>query len=290
VRVLLVANIAVFLLQHLVFPRGTGPFWHSDSLPAGGVGRDTLADGRVWTLFTYMFVHSGFEAGGLMFLHILGNLLIIFFCGRPLQQALPDWKFYLLYFGGGLTGALFELAANREVYMIGASAGALAILLACAAMDPERRVVLFVPLPVELRMRTLGRAALIISAALGVLSALSNGSGNGLVQRVTQVAHFAHLGGGLFGLIFMKFLGYRDGQVTRGDLLRGREGGRLWGRWGSRRRRPSAPPERSRPREEVEYDAVLDKVSEHGLHSLTEEERKALEHAAQRIRARQKRP
>ena len=85
VKVLLIVNLGVFLLQHFIFRSGP-PFWLPTGHPAGGVSLSGLKDGEVLGLLTYMFVHSGFQSGGLAFLHILGNMLILFFIGRRVEE------------------------------------------------------------------------------------------------------------------------------------------------------------------------------------------------------------
>ncbi|MDG2123314.1 MAG: rhomboid family intramembrane serine protease, partial [Verrucomicrobiales bacterium] len=223
VKVLLFLNLGVFVLQHFVFRNGA-PFWHPDGNPAGGVSAQGLMDGEIWGLFTYMFVHSGFQAGGLAFLHILGNMLILFFIGRHVERMVGRVWFYVLFVGGGLAGALLELVISRNTYIIGASGATMAVLLAFATSEPERRIMMLIPLPVEVKLRTLGRLVLGISLVLGVIAKLAGPSAGGMGNMVLNVAHFTHLGGALFGMLLMsKIRPASAGSfgMSRGDILRG---------------------------------------------------------------------
>lgn len=320
VKVLLTANIAVFVLQHFFL---WGPLWEvvrtssgDVRVPAGGLSMEALQSGRIWTLVTHLFVHSGFQGGGLGFMHLLGNLLILFFAGRIVQNAV-GWKHvYALFFGGGLVGAFLELLISRNIYLIGASGGAFAVLVAALSIDPERRVIVFFPLPIELRMRTLRRVVIILTAGLSVLTlVLRNGGfdGGGSFGLVLQTAHFAHLGGVLVGLIYARRLGFRDGGTTLDDLdrfRRQRDRGTIGGTPGGlvsrlrARRRPAvvdakvvAESEQRRrfgrrgtrspgpaATNDEEYDAILDKVNQFGFQSLTESEKEVLHRASERMR------
>lgn len=305
VKTVIVTNVVVFVLQHLfkwgflwtMLPEYGGRYV---AVPGGGLSWDALKDGHVWTLVTHLFVHSGFEEGGLNILHLFGNMLMVYFAGRRVVEALGARNFYLIYFLGGIAGAVLQLLLTPDLYLIGASAAAFALLLSFAAIQPEAQLLLFIPLPIQVRARTLGRAALILSAGLGVLGlTMSDTSVLGVLART---AHFAHLGGALFGLFYMRWLGYNDGHLTRDDLARAR-------RRHERKRRPARVidvdfrkprPVAGQPSptgvpaaatfDEADYDRVLDKIRMHGMASLTARERAILEEASADMRARDREP
>lgn len=142
-----------------------------------------------WTPITYMFVHEGF-------LHILFNLLWLYWFGRIFMQYFTGRTLGSLYILGGLSGALLYIVAFNTIpyyidmgnnWMIGASASVMAIVMAAAFYRPDFRLNLFL----------LGRIKIIYIAlfafALDFLSldSVSNPGG-----------HIAHIGGAVSGYIF----------------------------------------------------------------------------------------
>ena len=278
-------NLAVFVLQNFIFPE-TSPFWDKLNgttwVPGFGLSIEALKDGEIWRIVTHMFVHSGFQAGGFGFIHLVFNMIMIWVAGRRVLEELGSRNFLLIYLIGGICGAALQLLLVPQSNLIGASGCAFALLLAFTSLAPEQRLTVFVPIPVELRSRTIGRAALIISAVLGVLSLLTDSGSSALIGGT---AHFDHLGGALFGLLFVRRLGYSDGSVTSFDLGKQRER--------SERKNPFSRRERPAPRTQVEsdvmerYDDILDKVSAKGMQSITKEERAILDEVSERLRARE---
>jgi len=199
--------------------------------------------GFLWQPLTYMFLHGGIW-------HLLINLLVLWFFGREVEYFLGPRRFAWLYFGGGLAGAMLWLAFNFSSSMpvLGASAGVLACVIAFATMFPDREVTLLVFFILPVRLKA-GHLAL-VAIAFDAVPLLQGAS--------TNVAHLAHLGGAALGWFFVKALGY----------------GRPW-----RIRRPPPPPPPSEEFIEEEVDQILEKISRHGLQSLTARERKILESA-----------
>ena len=115
------ANIAVFVMQY-VFEIGWddgGPF--QKGWPMGGVSREALADGRVWTLATHMFVHGGVWHLGL-------NLFLIWVAGKVVLGVVGTKHFLGIYFLGGFVGAAAQMAIS-DAPMVGASGAAFALLV-----------------------------------------------------------------------------------------------------------------------------------------------------------------
>ena len=80
---LIVANVGIFLVQHLFFsPSGSSQFWQ----PAGGVSWDELAKGKIYLLLTSMFVHANFG-------HLLFNCVGLYFIGRFLSTLVSPVHF-----------------------------------------------------------------------------------------------------------------------------------------------------------------------------------------------------
>jgi membrane associated rhomboid family serine protease len=226
-----------------------------------------LRRGFVWQPLTYMFLHAGL-------LHILFNMLVLWFFGREVEYFIGAKCFTRLYFMGGLAGAVLWLAFNFHTneLVMGASAAVLACVIAFATLFPEREItlLLFFLIPVTLKAKYLA----LIAVAFDLVPLLSH--------QVTNVAHLAHLGGALLGYVYIKSLGY--GAPPR------------WLLWWQRatqamRPRRRKPVARQLSREEFiqeQIDPILDKISREGMQSLTRRERKILESAKDLLQKQQR--
>lgn len=261
VRGLIVANAVVFFLQITVF---TGP-WFADMLAFHPAHVLT----RPWTLVTYMFLHGGF-------LHLAFNMLMLFVFGPGVEERLGSSRFGLYYLVCGLGGAVLSfglMLTAPSVSVIGASGAVYGVALAFAMFWPDRRIYVF-PLPMPVKVKWL----VIFLAAMSLLSAVL-GARDG-------IAHLAHLGGFLFGFVYLRV----EGSVR----ARAREvfhAPRMAHVVPPRRSRakahadmPQAPPKRREPSVYDEVDRVLDKISEHGMDSLTPEEQRLLSDVSRRLR------
>ncbi|MCK5822962.1 MAG: rhomboid family intramembrane serine protease [Bacteroidales bacterium] len=145
---------------------------------------------RPWTVFTYMFLHEGF-------LHILFNMLWLFWLGKIFLEYLDGKKLVGLYLLGGLSGAfLFILAYNifpayklvvGQAILLGASASILAIVVAISFYVPNYTINLL--LIGRVKLRYIAGATVLLS----VLNVASSNSGGNI----------AHLGGALYGYLFI---------------------------------------------------------------------------------------
>jgi membrane associated rhomboid family serine protease len=134
-----------------------------------------------WGLVTYMFLHAGF-------MHILFNMLGLFFLGPRLEARLGGSGFLRLYFISGITGGLFSLLPPYYP-VVGASAAVFGVFLGFALFWPRERLYIMGILPVEAR---------VLVFVLTVLS-LSGGFGG----AADGIAHLAHLGGFVGGFIYL---------------------------------------------------------------------------------------
>ncbi len=226
-----------------------------------------LEHGYVWQLLTYQFLHAGL-------LHLLLNCLAIYFFGRELEALLGARKFLALVFSSGMIGGVFQVLVAvlwPELFggpVVGASACAFGLVAAFALIFPERELtmLIFVVIPVHLRAKTL----LIVSAVLAVA---------GIIFPLDNVANAAHLGGMAMGWFFVRQIMRTNADPLAGAL------------------RVFTPPNpRFRPpvREEKsvaevvaeDVDPILDKISAHGIQSLTARERAVLEAARKKMAAR----
>ncbi len=286
VMLILIANIAVFIVQRVIGEaidhRG------SQVVPWGALSVASLAEGRVWTLFTHMFVHENL-------LHLVGNMLMVFMAGRGLQSLIGPKNFLYIYFTAGLVGAALHLVMEHFMrhsagaMMYGASGCAFGVFVALAAILPREEVtaMIYFVIPVRTRLWTMASVMMGLSLVLGV--------GQLFGISLDNVAHFAHLGGALTGWYFVRLLGYNGRPVSYDRLWQERQAREERGRELAvvpRRKRvvdmdePDnliVPPRNSREFIEREIDPLLDKIAAHGIGSLSQKERDVLERARQEI-------
>jgi membrane associated rhomboid family serine protease len=198
---IIIANCLVFLLS-IFYPNeiigflGFRPAYLSiDQLP------------QLYTLFTSMFVHSGF-------LHILGNMFVFFFMGVAFEQRIGRKKFLVIYLITGICGSLTHSALNLGSWipLVGASGAIFGILGAFAYAYPRDEVVMPVPLGIMLIMRIKVIYATILFAILETVVVIFS------VQDST--AHFAHLGGLVSGVLLAAVLiGKKAEKVKQSNSL-----------------------------------------------------------------------
>jgi membrane associated rhomboid family serine protease len=144
-----------------------------------------------WVIFTHMFIHGGF-------MHILFNMLVLYWFGRITGDFLGNQRILPLYLLGGLAGALvYFLSAQIGIipsggYALGASAAVLAILVAAATTSPNYYMNLLFIGAVKLKYI----AAVVILINLFSIAQFSGNSGGSI----------AHLGGAAFGWLFVILL------------------------------------------------------------------------------------
>jgi len=228
-----------------------------------------LKSGFLWQFLTFQFLH------GSLF-HLLMNLLGLWFLGSWVERVLGARR-YLFFFvlcgvGGGLfQGALMLLFPGHYGSAIyGASAGTSGMLALFAVLEAESEIRWNFIIPI--------RAKHLLWLEIGISLFFT------LVPANQGVAHAAHLGGIFAGLAFAR-LGWHHDYVPL-----------PWERWFaakpgkvSRASGLSGSIELRRPAKEAEplsgdfisqeVDPILDKISAHGIHSLTERERNILEKA-----------
>jgi membrane associated rhomboid family serine protease len=147
-----------------------------------------VMEGALWQVFTYQFLHG--DIG-----HILFNMLALWMFGVTLEQTWGTKRFLQYYFvcavGAGICVILGEYLLGRPgAATIGASGAIYGLLLAFGVLFPEAIMLLFFVFPVK------AKYAVAIYGAIAFLMSTS-GSPSG-------VSHVAHLGGMIFGLIYLK--------------------------------------------------------------------------------------
>lgn len=218
-----------------------------------------------WSLFTYMFLHIDF-------MHILFNLLILYWTGSLFTEYLGNDKLWTTYVLGAIAGAIaylivfnispaFSMQLNSS-HLMGASAGVIAILVAIATLLPDYIVQLLLIGPVRLKY-----VALVSILIYFISIPLGNAGGQ-----------IAHLGGALFGFVMIKQLKrgtditawlsklvkFKPGQRTRMTVVRD-----------VKKATDEAFVAAAISKQEA-IDRVLDKINKSGFDSLSKEEKEIL--------------
>lgn len=272
IKFLLIANIAVFLLQALT-GQVVGAPGHSPMF-VGGVTDWFVLDVshlysfQIWRLLTYGFCHSP------EILHIAVNLFVLWMFGRAVEPIYGSREFLAFYLAGvivsGLCHVLIQLPqpAAQQAGVVGASGGVMAVVFLTAMHYPQMQVLVMFVLPMPLWL-------LAVLYAAGDLMGFFGGGGS--------VAHAAHLGGAAFGVAYHYFQWSVLGWLGRLRLPRFR---RLQRVVGPRRNiRIYQPSEPSQDDLEQRVDAILQKIHDHGEASLTDSERETLKAASSRYKS-----
>ena len=147
-----------------------------------------------WQLVSYALLHGGIG-------HLFFNMFALYMFGLPIEQAWGSRRFIVYYLvcviGAGLLQLLVAALAGDVYPTIGASGGVFGLLLAFGMMYPNQRILLLIPpIPMKAKYFVVG---------YGLLTLVF-----GLTGTMPGVAHFAHLGGMLFGLILILHWGRQD--------------------------------------------------------------------------------
>jgi len=230
-----------------------------------------------WSLLSYGFLHDGpsLEQPNNQYspMHLLFNMLTLWFFGRELEAVTGRREFFRFYCAAvvfaGLAWVVGEGFGGQGGRLVGASGGVMAVLAAFIWYFPKQTVLVYGVLPVPVW-------------ALGILYLVSDV--RGAAEGSGNVAHLAHLGGAVFGLMYA-WRGWRlDGlaSVPAGWLAR-------------RRRMRIVRPDDERPLSvrpgddpqlDEEVDRILAKISRTGEGSLTAAERDTLTRASRRLKER----
>jgi membrane associated rhomboid family serine protease len=218
-----------------------------------------------WSILSYMFLHDGF-------MHILFNMLWLYWVGSLLQEYLGNTKTYEAYFLGGISGGILYLlaynflpafAANVSYsFALGASAGVLAVVCAAATLLPDYNFKLLFFGNVKLKYIAL------ISVLLDLIS-IPQGNAGG---------HIAHLGGALFGYLFIKLI-YANNNFSHKldaffdsilNLFNSKPKIKIQHKTTFMKTAINARPS------QVDVDVILDKISKSGYESLSQAEKETL--------------
>src|SRR5690349_1341921 len=186
-RALLIANIAVYLLQMLA---GEALIVHFALWPLGASMYENVAGFQPWQVVTYGFLHGGFT-------HLAFNMFALWMFGGAIENLFGARPFALYYFVCVIGAAFAQLAVvhfftGGYYPTLGASGGVFGLLLAYGMMYPHARIMLlFPPIPMP---------AWLFVTGYGVIELIL-----GITGTQAGVAHFAHLGGMAGGFVLIQY-------------------------------------------------------------------------------------
>ncbi len=263
-------NLSVFIVYNLIrviFFLGGTPIGSSFAQYIAVPADTTNLLVRPWTIFTYMFFHEEF-------LHILFNMLWLYWFGIIFLEYMSQRKLVGVYIMGGLSGAaLYILLFNvlgifREALPIaialGASASVLAVVIAISTLMPNLSINLLFIGPVKLKYLAL------FSVVLDLISIpISNPGG-----------HIAHLGGALFGYLFI-VAGRQSIDLVKPiswliDLIKFNKQPRSHLKVNYRKAETDYDYNKRKVEQQVGLDKILDKIAKSGYDSLSKEEKETL--------------
>ena len=294
---LLISNVVIFALQELAKSNGI------DLVATFGLHFFLADNFQIHQLFTYMFLHANLS-------HLFFNMFALWMFGRLIESTLGV-KHFLIYYlicgiGAGFCQEIFQYGeycveglANFErvrtpdgLYpmgeflnywrTVGASGAVYGILLAFGFIYPNQRIMLLIPpIPMKAKYFVIGYAALELYSSFSVND---------------NVAHFAHLGGMLFGFILLlrwtrlhnpnswwerlkkHFSSPKKSPYNKNPKMTVNPGGTYEQMQQPQTPTPSADLEEKRRR----IDELLDKIKKSGYESLTTEEKNFLFDASTR--------
>jgi membrane associated rhomboid family serine protease len=215
-----------------------------------------------WTPLTYMFMHAGI-------LHILFNMLWLYWMGQIFEEYLGNKRTIGLYIMGGLAGALAYLLCLNYLpafsnahaaigsTIVGASASVMAIVVATATLLPNYTISLILIGPVKLKWLVF---VILIIDFLGIIGPNAGGE-------------IAHLGGALLGFVYIKQLQKgRDWITGIANIFKSKSKLKVV-------HHNTGKNSIEYPRQD-EIDRILDKISQSGADSLSRQEKETLARAS----------
>jgi len=218
---------------------------------------------KPWGIITSVFSH--FEIW-----HLIFNMLFLYFSGQLFEQIFDKRRLWQTYIFGGISGGILEISAhylfpsfqNSDQVVVGASGSIMAIFTALAFHSPNIRVNLFGIFPVKIYL-------IAIFFLLNDLIGIDNPSDN--------VAHFAHLGGAIFGLISIQSMHSSNNILSVlgsfFDRIKKMITSVKSTKSGKAKFKTDEEYNLEKKRRQEKTDAILDKISKSGYESLTKEEK-----------------
>lgn len=256
--------------------------WHIDLAQYLGLHYIGASDFRPYQFVTYMFMHGSFS-------HLFFNMFALWMFGNAIENAWGPKRFLLFYFvcgiGAGVTQEIVQyihltstlegydsvrIAANQVVTVdeylnmlttVGASGAVYGILLAFGMTWPNSRIYIYFAIPIKAKWFVI---------LYGLLELFSGFRG------IDNVAHFAHLGGMIFGLILILYWRREEFDLLSKFKIHRNKGKQNYDSWSNGRPKTDEQYNSERADNQKKIDEILDKISKNGYDSLTKEEKEFL--------------
>ncbi|MDN3514950.1 MAG: rhomboid family intramembrane serine protease [Candidatus Brocadia sp.] len=270
IMVLIIANVSVFMLQllfstvsmqwspqvmntltgeQLGYP-STQPWYYPASDKFTKLfwlyPPDALGQLWLWQFFTYMFLHSTTDPW-----HLIFNMLGLWMFGSEVERVLGPRRFLTLYFTAGIFAGICCCIFTPGTPIVGASGAIFAIEVAFAMYFPNSTVIFYF-FPMK------AKYLVMIFAGITIFNCVIPKSGN--------IAHFAHLGGLVYGFLFVRY-SYRVTVYLK--------------KWQFYQQEKELMKDQEL---RAKVDEILDKVNREGMRNLTWRERSFLRSASKRYK------
>lgn len=273
IKTLLISNVAVYFLL------GFFGLFKYEGIPLGAIFNNHLplypiGEGfEIWQILTYMFLH-----GGLM--HLFFNMFALWMFGMELENLWGSKKFLLYYLtcgiGAGLSNLFIAPLFAPAAPTVGASGAVYGVLIAFGVLFPDRPIFIFFLLPIRARYFVILYICLELYAGI-------TGTSDG-------IAHFAHLGGAAVGFAYL--LAERKGfsfekffPVKKIRIIHD-SSNNMSATYREMKISDASYYDINDSNEKIDQariDEILDKISQNGYQSLTEEEKKILFDASKKL-------
>jgi len=258
VTTLIVVNVAIYVFGSLT---GNGLLYEW-----GAMQTRAVMHGQVWRLVTAQYLHAGVG-------HLLINMLVLYFLGRPLERMWSVRKFLTIYTLCGLAGNVFYMILGARGVIapwmpaVGASGCIYGLLGIAAVLFPHATVYVYALFPIKIR------TAAYIFGGIALFSIIVRGENYG--------GEACHLAGLAFG-VWWALKGDHWWATTQWRLPR------TFRRGGARGPSIFARKIAERREDEETIDRILKKVYDGGVHTLTDAEKRSLQEATERQRQRER--
>lgn len=270
VKLILILTVGVFALQLLSLrPNGESVVFDWLALEHTRV----FHGGQFWRLLTYGVLHSPQNV-----MHIVCNMLVLFFLGRIVSLKTGQGEFLAIYAASAVLAGMMQSCAQAikapgiEGWTIGASGAVMCVFVMFTMWYPKVKLYLFGVVGVKAQWLLFGVLGYDFLGLIGLTPALFSSEG-------ASIGHAAHLGGAVFGFLYIRselnLTGWWNHFAGRKPLALGKAN-----RPELRVYNPGSQPEANIA---GRMDQILAKITAEGEDSLTERERRFLKQASQHL-------
>ena len=184
VKYLIIINTIIFIASYYYMP---------SLIDSGAIYNISDPNFQPYQIITSMFLH-----GSVM--HLLGNMIALWFTGNFIDKSISSKKFLILYFISGISSSVLCMLVSPSP-AVGASGAISGIMAALLFFAPESKILLFFVIPMKIKNFIYGLAA--FSLVFGILSIINSNLGFG-------IAHFGHLGGLIGGYLTVLYWKHKN--------------------------------------------------------------------------------